>query len=127
MKKIIIMTFVLFAFSVTSSFAISVLSTTGTDGFLDLSTGTMGPTIDAIGLSPKVVAYYTSTGTTAETTQWYAISAVHLGGNLAYGTAQNLNNIYKSPFVTGTSVATELQGIPATSASASVWDTWGDI
>lgn len=128
MKKIAIITFVFLALSVPSAFAISVASTTGTDGFLDLSTGSMtADTIDPIGLSPKVVGYYTSTGNSAETTQWYAIATVHLGGNLSYGTAQDLNNIYKSEFVTGTSVTTELEGIPSTAASASVWDTWGNI
>jgi hypothetical protein len=66
-----------------------------------------------IGLSPKVVAHYFTDGADDETAQWYAISTVHPGGNIAYGTSQDVNNIYMKWYVTGTTVADTVDNVPA--------------
>lgn len=126
MKKNIILLIALFTLFVPSAFAFDA-SSSATAGFLTLTSGGMTPSIAPIGLSPKVEAYYVTDGTSDVTAQWYAIATVHPGGNLSYGTAQDLNNIYHSTYETGSDTATELEGIPATSASASVWKVWGDI
>jgi len=131
MKKIVLLLVVLLAFSVSSSFAAYVVYSSTTAGFLTLNTGGMDAASKAnmsdIGLSPKVEAYYVTDGTTDVSAQWYAISTLHPGGTLAYGTAQDLNNIYHSDYQTGSDAATELKAIPTSSASNSVWDVWGDI
>lgn len=126
MKKYSVLLIVLLSFFVPSAFAYDAVSS-DTPGFLDLTSGSMSVTIEQIGVSPKVEAYYVTDGDSDVTAQWYAISTVHPGGNLSYGTAQDLNNIYHSEYETGSDTATELKGIPTTSASASVWETWGDI
>lgn len=126
MKKIIIFSVVLALMATTSSFAATV---TSSGGFLDLTTaGTLTSGMKTkIGLSPKVSAYYVTTGVSDVTAQWYAISTGHPGGNVAYGTAQDLNNLYSKTFSTGTdTITTVIAGIPQSKASASVWATWAD-
>ncbi|MGE4578639.1 MAG: hypothetical protein AB7F21_03795 [Desulfuromonadales bacterium] len=67
-----------------------------------------------IGLSPKVVGHYLTDGTTESTAQWYAIATVHPGGNIAYATAQDLNNVYMIWYVTGTDPVTSVENVPQT-------------
>ena len=74
-----------------------------------------------IGLSPKVEMYYVSNGDTTVTSQWYAISAGHPGGNVAYGTAQDVNNIYTRTYSTSAELSTYLQSIPTEAASETAW------
>ena len=65
-----------------------------------------------IGLSPKVWARYVNEGAAETTAQWYAIATVHPGGNVGYGTAQDVNNIYMKAFVTGDVTTTITNAIP---------------
>ena len=65
-----------------------------------------------IGLSPRVMARYLTDGTSETTAQWYAIATVHPGGNVGYGTAQDVNNVYLSCYTTGDDTATITDNIP---------------
>jgi len=67
-----------------------------------------------IGLSPKVVARYVTDGTDTVDAQWYAIAAVHPGGNQGYATAANLNNIASRNYTTGAAVSDITDAIPTT-------------
>ena len=87
--------------------------------------GTMSADSIVIGLSPKVYARYINPGTTDATAQWFSICTAHPGGNVIYGTAQNLNNLYKKSFITGTPLSTSNMDIPAAADSASDWSTNG--
>lgn len=78
-----------------------------------------------IGLSPKVVARYINPGANDATAQWYSIATAHPGGNVKYGTAQNLNNVYRADFTTGTAINNTLLAIPSTQESASHWSESG--
>lgn len=80
-------------------------------------------TVLNIGLSPKVVARYNNGGSTTATSQWYSIATGHPGGNVIYATAQDLNNIYKQPYITGTTIDDTILNISLTKASVSVWTT----
>lgn len=123
MKKIMILAALLVFMTASMSFAAFTKLSTATPGFLTLT----GPDLDPIGLSPKCQAYYTTTGSNASDTQWYAISTVHPGGAKAYGTAQDLNNIYIKTHTTNPSqsdLTTILNTIPAIPASPSAWDSW---
>ena len=96
------------------------------EGALALGAGsaTTAPIL-TIGLSPKVRASYFTDGTSAGTAQWYAIGTVHPGGTEVYGTAQNLNNVYKRTFTTGTTIDTAFFGLPSGPNSASDWSDNG--
>jgi hypothetical protein len=124
MKKILVISIALLLVA-SSSFAAPVNSTSGKLVF-GTSVGTDNLSVNGIGLSPKVVAIYNSPGTDAVTSQWYSIGTVHPGGNMAYGTAQNLNNLFSKVYTTGDATATVLGTIPAVVCSDSVWisATW---
>ena len=117
-KKICLILLVL-GFSVSVSYAAPVSSA---NGELDLSaateSGSGGP---IIGLSPKVAAYYLSNGNTVTSSQWYAMSTGHPGGNKVYATAQDVNNIYSKEYSTAAAMSTYLQSIPTVGQSASAW------
>lgn len=108
-----------------SAFAAQYTSADG-EGGLKLGTGsaTASPAI-IIGLSPKVRASYITDGTDKGTAQWYAIGTVHPGGTELFGTAQNLNNVYKQTFTTGTTINDAFFELPATPNSASQWSDAG--
>ncbi|MGE4545139.1 MAG: hypothetical protein AB7D06_13615 [Pedobacter sp.] len=125
MKKILVLTVALMLVA-SGSFAFELLSTTGVDGKLGFGDSVGTDNIlytDGIGLSPKVVAKYATDGTDAVTAQWYSIATVHPGGNMAYGTAQNVNNIFSKSYTTGDETATVLDTIPVSKASESEWTT----
>lgn len=101
---------------------------TSASGELDLFSAThvaATDTQDPVGLSPKVEAYYVNIGTGTTDSQWYAISAIHPGGNKVYGTAQDVNNVYSQDHTTGTATATSLQKLPTGPLSGSLWSTNG--
>jgi hypothetical protein len=81
-----------------------------TVGGANLASGTPSKAL-TIGLSPKVIGRYVNTDAVTEiTAQWYGIATVHPGGNVGYGTAQDVNNIYMIAFKTGdvTTTVTDL-------------------
>jgi len=129
MKKIIsILFFISLFLLVSSSFAAQdVMSTddsndtaqfTITDGGTDKQDLTFG-------LSPKVVAKYVNPGTSDATGQWYSVGTVHPGGTKAFGTTQDLNNMYIKAYKTGTEITDTILDIPATKTSADAWnDNW---
>ena len=102
MSKLIVAVLGVMVFSASAFAAGDVTSTTGalTIGGGALTSGVASATA-TIGLSPKVVARYVTDGTSETTAQWYAIATVHPGGNLGYGTAQDVNNIYMKCYTTG--------------------------
>lgn len=106
-----------------TSFAAGFLSS---GGGLKLGAGgaTTAPAI-IIGLSPKVVAYYFTDGTTVGTAQWYAIGTGHPGGTAIYATAQDLNNLYKQDYTTGDTIDATLFALPSEPASAVEWSNGG--
>lgn len=125
MKKIIVLMTALFvAFSFTNVFAYEVLSTAGTDGKLELGAAASSRSLE-IGMSPKVVGIYFTDGTDQATSQWYAIGAVHPGGDEIYGTAQNLTNTYSKTYATGTAINSGLYDLPTGPNSDSEWVTNG--
>jgi hypothetical protein len=75
-----------------------------------------------IGLSPKVVAHYFTDGTSTTTAQWYAIATVHPGGNVGYGTAQDVNNIYMQWYDTGSDAEAFVENIPNEKGAPSAQD-----
>lgn len=119
MKKILVLSIAL-AMLATSSFAAEVKSEDGKLVFGDSAKDT-NLNKGGIGISPKVVAKYVTDGTDQVTAQWYAAATVHPGGNEAYATAQNLNNILKRPYSTGDDTASVLDTIPTAKASESDW------
>lgn len=126
-KKMLLMLMLLFFVSVNANAAADVPSV---GGELDLFTTTAGMVTTGdeqspIGLSPKVVARYKTSGTDATDTQWFAIGTLHPGGNKVFGTAQDVNNVYSQDHSTGTAVATSLDKIPALGQSSSVWSNAG--
>jgi hypothetical protein len=122
MKKILVLTIAL-VFMAGSAFAAS-FSTTSADGKLAFGDCVKNTQLyGGIGLSPKVAAYYVTDGDSTTTAQWYGISTVHPGGNTAYGTAQNLNNILHASYTTGDATATILTTIPDAKASLDQWPT----
>lgn len=125
MKKITILTvlslcFVFVGFCSTS-FAYNVYAS----GEITIGGNDADSTDITIGLSPKVVAKYENPGTTDATAQWFAIATAHPGGNMIYGTAQNLNNIYSKEFTTGTALSATVLDIPTNANSASDWSDNG--
>ena len=126
-----LMTF-LFFFSVNSFAALDELSTASTDGdgtdaqFTLTDTGSDAQDI-TFGLSPNVVARYINPGTTDATGQWYSIGTVHSGGTKAFGTTQDLNNMYIKDYNTGTDITTDILNIPPNSVSADAWETGWEI
>ena len=123
MKKIMLIALVAAFGFASNAAAYEVLSST-TPGKLTLGSS-MTPNAIEIGLSPKVEAKYATDGTTDATAQWYAITTVHPGGNMAYGTAQNVNNIYQQGYTTGEATSTIFGTMPTTKASEAVWlDNW---
>lgn len=120
MKKILVLSIAL-ALMASSAFAFEKTSASGKLTFGGSVTGTN--LVAGIGLSPKVVARYVTDGTDQVTAQWYGAATVHPGGNQAYATAQNLNNILHAAYNTGDSTATILGTIPATKASQDAWPT----
>ena len=96
------------------------------NGELDFSAAvTSGDPALVVGLSPSVVAYYLSNGTDEVASQWYAISTLHPGGNLVYGTAQDVNNVYSQDYKSGDTTSNYLTLIPTDPQSASVWSDEG--
>ena len=120
MKKIFVLSIVLLLFA-----ASSYAATTSAEGELDLSGNVGGDSFNPIGLSPKVVAYYLSNGTTETASQWFAISTLHPGGNTVYATAQDVNNVYSKGYTTGDDPTTYFADIPTDPQSASVWSDEG--
>lgn len=96
---------------------------TGANDLNVFSTGHVsgGDEMEAIGLSPKVDAYYITDGTDADTAQWYGISTAHVGGSRAFGAASNASNVYENPFDQPSEVPTTLSSIPTQAASADDW------
>ena len=88
-----------------------------------------GDSAPVIGLSPKVQMYYVSNGGTTVNSQWYAISAGHPGGNTAYGTAQDVNNIFIKSYSTSDELSTYLKTIPTDGGSEGAWtdESWERI
>ncbi len=81
----------------------------------------------AIGLSPKVSAFYRTAGTDVSN-QFYAISTGHVGGNNAYGAASNASNIYQNEFTPGEFTSADLStNLPDTAVSADSWGTGWSI
>ena len=117
-KKIFLMLFVLFAFSLNAN-AAPIESAAG-----ELTLPTSGSDM-VVGLSPKVVAYYLSNGAGETASQWFAISTLHPGGNTVYGTAQDVNNVYSKGYTTGDDPTTYFADIPTDPQSASVWSDEG--
>jgi hypothetical protein len=121
MKKVFMLSIALVLVA-SSSFALDLDSA---DGKLVFPAASVGAdnflSTEGIGLSPKVVGKYVTDGTDNVTAQWYAIATVHPGGNMAYGTAQNVNNIFHKDYTTGDETATVLDTIPTTKASESEW------
>jgi len=124
-KKMLLLLVVMFFLSV-NAYAGSVTSAGGElDVFATAHVAVAGDVQSPIGLSPKVESYYITDGTNSTNSQWYAISAVHPGGNKVYGTAQDVNNVYSQDHDTGTSTNASLILIPASPQSASDWSTNG--
>jgi len=124
MKKIIL---VLFALMIASP-ALATDFTNYSGSLLSGSKLTCGTGANQmeIGLSPKVAALYRINATTPA--QWYLIAAVHIGGNEAYATAQDLTKIYKHPYTAGSDTpASLLTALPADMTSESQWSSagWG--
>ncbi len=98
-----------------NSFAVADATATGSlviGGADDSNSNATNPI--TIGLSPKITARYISDGDTETTSQWFAIATVHPGGNVGYGTAQDVNNIYMMSFTTGDATTTVTENIPVT-------------
>lgn len=120
MKKILVLSIALVMVA-GSSFAATIDSASGKLTFGTSAANTVLNT-EGIGLSPKVVAIYNTDGTDQVTAQWYSIGTVHPGGNMAYATAQNMNNIFSQAYTTGDATATVLGTIPATNVSQTAWE-----
>ena len=119
-KKIFLVLFVLLVASLNANAA----PVSSSEGELKLpQTDATKPLI--IGLSPKVTAYYVSNGSTEVASQWYAMSTLHPGGNLVYGTAQDVNNVYSQDYKAGDTTADYLKKIPTDPQSATVWSSSG--
>jgi len=114
------LTFILLASFLCVSSAYADLASA--DGKLDFTNNVdTGDTPPVIGLSPKVEMWYVSNGGTTVASQWYAISAGHPGGNVAYGTAQDVNNIYQRSYSTSDELSTYLRSIPTVAGSDQAW------
>ena len=124
MNKVMMLLLVILFISVGSASAADSangqLSLTGIDG-----TGATVAGMLVIGLSPKVVMYEVTSGATITSSQWFAISAGHPGGNRCYGTAQDVNNIYYQEYNTAAELSTYLEAIPTTSTASNVWGDEG--
>ena len=133
MKKIaVLFTFLILCFSVTSFAALDELSSDGDDGNgadAQFTLTDSGSDTDDLtfGLSPNVVARYINPGTSDATGQWYSIGTVHSGGTKAFGTTQDLNNMYIKDYATGTAITNAIVDIPANSVSANAWNEGWDI
>ncbi|MBW6499701.1 MAG: hypothetical protein K0B09_15040 [Bacteroidales bacterium] len=126
MNKVMIigLLFVTTFFMASSAFAANFDSTPGEI----VVGGTADTSKKIIGLSKGVIVRYENPGDAPSNAQWYTVSSVHNGGSEGYATAQNLTNIMKSPFTTGSTVAeiaAFLQSMPDVETSAAKWDgTW---
>lgn len=112
MKTIFLTIFTVFCLA-SSAFAVNDLTDDGAlaiGGAAD-SNGNVTRAL-TIGLSPRVTARYMTDGTDETTAQWYAISTVHPGGNIGYGTAQDVNNVFMRSYDAGAAVATVVDTIP---------------
>ena len=105
MKKIIIMLALMLSFT-TLSFATEDATDTGV---LSIGTGSVALTV---GISSGVSLRYVSPGDTPTNAQGYSIGAVHQGGNRAYVTAQDVNNIYFRDTLPGDEATAALGEIP---------------
>lgn len=124
MKKYII--FALCAMmGVCGSISTALAAETGSITYGELVIGSASGESLTIGLSPKVGGRYINPGTDNATAQWFAIATAHPGGNMVYGSAQNLNNIYQKGFTTGTALDTTVMALPGTANSASEWSNAG--
>lgn len=124
MKKYII--FALCAMmGVCGSISTALAAETGTITYGELVLGATSGVSLTIGLSPKVAARYINPGADNATAQWFAIATAHPGGNMVYGSAQNLNNIYQKGFTTGEALDTSIMALPGTANSASEWSDTG--
>ncbi|MDF1579401.1 MAG: hypothetical protein P1P74_01335 [Desulfuromonadales bacterium] len=125
MNKVMIigLLFVTTFFMASSAFAANFDSATGE---ITIGGSNATPT-KIIGLSKGVIVRYENPGTAAPSAQWYTVSSVHSGGNEGYATAQNLTNIMKQAFPTGSTaaeIATFLQSMPDAEASVANWIGW---
>lgn len=120
MKKYFIITLCMIIGGLVCASSALALDSGVVNGELTIGTSTR---VTTIGLSPKVSARYINPGTDDATSQWFSIATAHPGGNLIYGSAQNLNNIYHKSFTTGTALSTTNMNIPAGPDSAIDWST----
>ncbi len=112
MKTIVLTMFAVFCLS-TSAFAVADLTDSGAlliGGAAD-SNAVVTQEL-TIGLSPRVSARYFTDGDSETSAQWYAIATVHPGGNVGYGTAQDVNNVFMIGYTTGSAVTTVTDVIP---------------
>ncbi len=126
-KTICFLSVLMFAFSFPAFAALDVMSTDNSNTEAQFTlTDTGSDTQDLeFGLSPKVVARYINPGTSDATGQWYSIGTVHSGGTKAFGTTQDLNNMYIKEYETGTAIDDAILDIPGNSVSADAWnDGW---
>ena len=115
MKTIFLTIFTVFCLA-SSAFAVNDLTD---DGALEIggATDSNGVATNSliIGLSPRVTARYFTDGTNETAAQWYAIATLHPGGNVGYGTAQDVNNVFMRSYDAGAAVTTVTNTIPVTS------------
>ncbi|MCD6526836.1 MAG: hypothetical protein J7K75_07605 [Desulfuromonas sp.] len=93
------------------------------DLFLNATHVDDGDGEEAVALSPKVSAFYTTDGSSS-TNQWYAISTGHVGGSVAYAASQNASNVYSQEFSSPDALSALLQTVPTQAVSADSWGTW---
>lgn len=124
MKKVLSITFALFFMTV----VVSSAATSSADGRLELTVDTAsGDAAFSVGLSPEVAMFHESNGTSPTSSQWYAISAGHPGGDRCYGTAQDVNNVYYREYSTAAELSTYLQSIPEDDTASSTWSSDWDL
>ena len=101
-QLILMLSIATLSFAAADETSIGTLSVGGTNGTETLT----------IGLSQGVTARYLGPGVAMTDAQWYAIATVHQGGNRAYGTGQDVNNIYFRDTIPGDDPNTALTEIP---------------
>jgi len=114
LKQVIMLLAIMFLMNIAGASAAT--SSVGGELILD-----GGPKTLTVGLSPKVHVYQVTNGTTVTTSQWFAISSGHPGGNRCYGTAQDVNNIYYNDYDTAAELSTYLQSIPQNDTTSATW------
>jgi hypothetical protein len=114
MKQILMLLFIMFFLNI----AIASAATNSAEGKLTLDAS---PAPLIVGLSPKVQMYQVTNGTAITTSQWFAISSGHPGGNRCYGTAQDVNNIYYQDYTTAAELSDYLTDIPTDDTASDTW------